>query len=100
MSVRPPKGEGAGGRTTRVFRSGNSKAVRLPANWALEPGQEVVVREEAGRYVIEPVDGLAARRAALMATFGSMPDLKPLRPEDREFEHRELDWDMKLLKRD
>jgi antitoxin VapB len=87
-------------RTTRVFRSGNSKAVRLPASWPLVPGQEVVVREEAGRYVIEPVSQLDARRAALMATFGSIPDLKVLTPQDREIEEREFDWDLQQVRRD
>ena len=87
-------------RSTRVFKSGNSKAVRLPADYPLELGQEVVVREEGGRYVIEPVLSDDARLAAFMATFGSMPWLKPLTPEERELDERELDWDMKLLKRD
>ena len=87
-------------RSTKVFKSGNSKAVRLPAGYPLELGQEVIVREEHGRYVIEPVKSDAERLAAFRASFGSMPGLKPLAPEDREFEERELDWDMKFLKRD
>ena len=87
-------------RSTRVFKSGNSKAVRLPADYPLELGQEVVVREEGGRYVIEPVHDMDARRAALLATAGSMPWLKPLTAEEREIDARELDWDMKLLRRD
>ncbi len=87
-------------RSTRVFKSGNSKAVRLPADYPLELGQEVIVREERGRYVIEPVLSRDARRAALLATFGSIPDLKPIAPEDREFEERELDWHLLGIKRD
>jgi antitoxin VapB len=87
-------------RSTKVFKSGNSKAVRLPADYPLELGQEVVVREEHGRYVIEPVKSDEERLAAFRASFGSMPWLKPLTPEEREFEERELDWEMKYLKRD
>lgn len=79
-------------RSTRIFKSGNSKAVRIPAEWALEAGQEVVVREEAGRYVIEPVKDDAAWRAALVATFGSVPDLRPLSPDERLIEERDLPW--------
>lgn len=78
-------------RSTRVFRSGNSKAVRLPANYPLELGQEVVVREEAGRYVIEPVD----RKIDLTGIAGSMPELMPLMPDDRVIEERALDWALK-----
>jgi antitoxin VapB len=84
--------------STRVFKSGNSKAVRLPADYPLELGQEVVVREDQGRYVIEPVASLESRRAALLATFGSLPGLKPILSEDREFEERDLPWH--LLKRE
>jgi len=75
-------------KSTKVFKSGNSKAVRLPADYPLELGQEVVVREEHGRYVIEPV----LRRIDLTGVAGSMPWLKPLTPEEREFEERDLPW--------
>ena len=78
-------------RSTRVFKSGNSKAVRLPADYPLEPGQEVIVREEQGRYVIEPVEKKAI---ALDALDGSVPGLKPIPPEDREFEERDLPWQL------
>ncbi len=83
-------------KRTKVFKSGNSKAVRLPAEFALEPGQEVTIREEAGRYVIEPV----RRKIDLTGIAGSMPWLKPLTAEDRAFEERERDWDLQYLKRD
>lgn len=73
-------------RSTKVFKSGNSKAVRLPADYPLELGQEVIVREEAGRYVIEPVK----RKIRLAGIAGSMPWLKPLNAGDREIEARDL----------
>ena len=75
-------------KTTRVFKSGNSKAVRLPADYPLEPGQEVIVREEAGCYIIEPVRA----KINLAGIAGSMPWLKPLTPEDRNIEERDLPW--------
>lgn len=87
-------------RSTKVFKSGNSKAVRLPADYPLELGQEVVVRKEGGRYFIEPVLTGQARLDALLATFGSVPGLQPLAPEDREVEERELDWHLLGIKRD
>jgi len=77
-------------RSTRVFKSGNSKAVRLPADFPLALGQEVVVRAEGGRYVIEPV----RRKIDLTGIAGSMPWLQPPAPEERLLEEREPDWDM------
>lgn len=76
---------------TRIFRSGNSNAVRFPASFAVEPGMTVEVREEQGRWIVEPV--LEAPKKIDTSTFaGTMPWLKPLAPEDRLFEERELDW--------
>jgi antitoxin VapB len=84
--------------TTKVFKSGNSVAVRLPKALGVLPGTEMNVREDRGRYILEPVG--KADRIDLTGIYGSMPDLKPLRPEDRIMEPRELDWGGKLLKRD
>lgn len=38
---------------TRIFKSGNSMAVRLPAAFGAVAGTPVEVREEQGRWVIE-----------------------------------------------
>ncbi|HEY5720887.1 MAG TPA: AbrB/MazE/SpoVT family DNA-binding domain-containing protein [Allosphingosinicella sp.] len=84
-------------RTTKVFKSGNSVAVRLPKSLGVEAGTEMRVREEAGRYILEPVE--KEERIDLTGIAGSMPWLKPLRPEDRIMEPRDLDWEGKLLKR-
>ena len=40
---------------TKIFKSGNSAAVRLPASFAPPPGTLVEVREEAGRWIVEAV---------------------------------------------
>jgi antitoxin VapB len=86
-------------KTTRTFKSGNSVAVRLPKALGVEPGVEMVVREERGRYIVEPVKK-AKDRIDLTGIAGSLPWLKPLTPEERIMEPRELDWEGKLLKRD
>ncbi len=40
---------------TRTFKSGNSVAVRLPKSLGIGAGVDVSVREERGRYIVEPV---------------------------------------------
>lgn len=73
------------GKITKTFKSGNSVAVRLPAALGVKPGTEVRVREEQGRYVVEPVD--APRRKIDVDKFwGKAKGLKLL--ENREFEER------------
>ena len=84
--------------TTKVFKSGNSLAVRLPKSLGIKEGTEMRVREESGNYVLEPVQ--REERIDLSGIYGSCPGLKPLSREDRIFEPRELDWGGKLLKRD
>ena len=84
-------------RTSRTFKSGNSVALRLPKSLGIEAGVEMTVREERGRFIVEPVEG--QRKIDLTGIYGSIPGLKPLTSEDREFEERELDWEGKLLKR-
>jgi antitoxin VapB len=86
-------------KTTKTFKSGNSVAVRLPKALGVEPGVEMIVREESGRYIVEPVKG-EPKKIDLTGIAGSMPWLKPLTPEERIMEPRELDWEGKLLKRD
>jgi antitoxin VapB len=84
--------------TTRTFKSGNSIALRLPKALGIGEGVEMRVREEQGRYIVEPVE-TPARKIDLTGIYGSCPGLKPLRPEERLFEERELDWEGKLLER-
>ncbi|WP_426164695.1 AbrB/MazE/SpoVT family DNA-binding domain-containing protein [Sandarakinorhabdus sp. DWP1-3-1] len=84
---------------TKVFKSGNSNAVRFPASFAVEPGMTVEVREEQGRWIVEAVPDVP-KKIDLTGIWGSIPGIKPIAGEDREFEERELDWGGKLLKRD
>lgn len=82
----------------KVFKSGNSLALRLPSALGLEEGAEMMLREEHGRYVVEPARP-KSDYLDLTGIYGSCPGLKPLSPEERLFEERELDWEGKLLKR-
>ena len=83
----------------KTFKSGNSVALRLPKALGIREGVEMAVREEQGRYVVEPVDA-AKKRIDLSFLKGRSLGLKPLRPEDREIEGGEPDWEGKQLKRD
>jgi antitoxin VapB len=85
-------------KTTKTFKSGNSVAIRLPKALGVGPGVEMVVREERGRYVIEPVEA-KPKKIDLTGIAGSMPWLKPLTREEREFEDSPRDWHL-LKKRD
>ncbi len=83
----------------KTFKSGNSVALRLPKGLGIVEGREMTVREEKGRYVVEPVES-KPETIDLSFLDGRTAGLKPLHPEGREFEERELDWEGKLLKRD
>lgn len=41
-------------RHARLFRNGRNQAVRIPREFEL-PGQEVIIRKEGGRLILEPV---------------------------------------------
>ena len=70
----------------KVFKSGNSVALRLPKALGLKEGQEMIVREERGKFAVEPVEA-APKKIDLSAVYGSIPGLK--RPA---FEHLERSW--------
>ncbi len=74
--------------TTRVFKSGNSVAVRLPKSLGVKEGTEMRVIEERGRYVLEPVQ--RKQKIDLTGIFGSVPEFPDLLPEDRVFDERDL----------
>lgn len=83
----------------KIFKSGNSLALRLPKALGLKEGAEVVLREERQGFSVERVEQ-EPKKIDLAGIAGSIPWLKPIPPEDREFEERELDWEGRLLKRD
>jgi antitoxin VapB len=84
-------------KTTKAFKSGNSIAVRLPASFRVEEGTEMRVREELGRYIIEPVRTEPQERVSLREVIGHCPGMKPV-PRPR-VALREADWDGKRLER-
>ncbi len=85
-------------RITKVFKSGNSVAVRLPKALGVTEGTEMRVREEQGRYILEPVNA-GKRKFNIAKVAGSARNLRYIRPEDRVFKERPLLWE-KLLSGD
>lgn len=55
---------------TKIFRSGNSLAVRLPRDIAFDEGTEVVVRRQGASIIVTP---LRLNMAALVARLGGAP---------------------------
>jgi antitoxin VapB len=77
--------------SAKVFKSGNSVALRLPKALGIEEGTEMRIREERGRFVFEPVN--APERKIDVSKFRNAgPDLAPLAPEERAFEVSPRDW--------
>lgn len=69
----------------KTFKSGNSVALRLPKALGIKEGVEMKVREEQGRYVVEPVEA-PKKKIDLSGIAGVCPWLKPLSPEEREID--------------
>ena len=75
---------------TRIFKSGNSLAVRIPRGIAFDEGAEVVVRRQGGSLVVTPLrldmaEFVARLRAAPPPVAMTRPEFKPPR---RLFEAR------------
>lgn len=62
-------------RHVRLFRNGRNQAVRIPREFELD-AQEVIIRREDGRLVIEPVS-----RKGLLATLATLPVLEEEFPD-------------------
>lgn len=77
-------------KKTKTFKSGNSVAVRLPKSLGVEPGVEMTVREERGRYIVEPVEA-PRRKIDLTGIYGSGAGLRPLTDDEREIEPSLID---------
>lgn len=73
----------------KVFKSGNSVALRLPAALGLKEGDEMVLREEHGTFAFEPVP-TERKTIDLTGIWGSCLGLKPIPRED--FEDSPRDW--------
>ena len=78
--------------TTKVFKSGNSMAVRLPASFNAVPGTPVEVREEQGRWVVEALAKDEPKKIDLTGIWGSISGLKQLTEDERTLGERDLPW--------
>ena len=74
--------------TTKIFKSGNSLAVRIPAGTNLVAGMEMELVVEHGQFLsYEPVDQ-PKRKFNIAKVAGSAKSLKFVEREDRSFEPR------------
>jgi antitoxin VapB len=69
----------------KTFKSGNSVALRLPKALGIKEGVEMKVREEQGRYIVEPAN--EPKKIDLTGIYGSIPGLTR-----QTFEHKMRDW--------
>lgn len=77
----------------KVFKSGNSMALRLPAELGLEAGTEMDLVAENGEFFsFEPVER-PKRKLNVARFWGIEPGLQPLAPKEREFESSRRPWD-------
>lgn len=67
----------------KVFKSGNSLALRLPKALGVKEGTEMVVREEHSKYTFEPVEA-PKRKLDISGFAGKAPGLKLAPREDFE----------------
>jgi len=76
----------------KVFKSGNSLALRLPAGLGLAAGMEMDLRvENDEHFSFEPIER-PKRKFNLGKVWGSATDLTLIAREDRQFEERPLLW--------
>lgn len=75
----------------KVFKSGNSLALRLPKALGLREGAEMVLREEHGKFTFEPADA-APRKIDVSKFAGKAPWLEPRTYEEGEFDDSPRDW--------
>lgn len=69
----------------KVFKSGNSLALRLPKELGLQEGSTMVLREEQSGYTFQPEDAPKAK-LDISGFWGKAPWLKV--PERRDFDER------------
>jgi antitoxin VapB len=67
----------------KVFKSGNSLALRLPKDLGLKEGSTMVLREQASGFVVEPEDQ-TRRKIDISGFAGKLPGFKPAPREDFE----------------
>lgn len=74
----------------KIFQSGNSLAVRIPAGTKLEAGMEMDLTVEDGEFLsLEPIER-PKRKFNIAKVAGSATNLRRIDPDDRVFEERPL----------
>lgn len=74
----------------KVFKSGNSVALRLPKALGMVEGNEMrIVQEERSAFRVEPIEA-PKRKFNIAKVWGSATNLGPIDPDDRWFEERPL----------
>ena len=77
---------GTGTHRAKVFKSGNSLALRLPKALGLKEGDMMILRKERGRLVLEPEIAIE-RTIDLTGLYGAIPSLGR-----QPFDHKERGW--------
>jgi antitoxin VapB len=65
--------------TAKVFKSGNSQAIRLPKAWRLATTTVQIEKTGRGMLILDP-KAEAKRLKALSRLYGSCPDFPPIEP--------------------
>ena len=78
--------------TTKVFKSGNAMAVRLPASFNAVAGTVVEVRDVQGQWIVAPVNP-PKRKFNIDKVWGSAIGSGLAMDPDRSFVERPLLWD-------
>jgi antitoxin VapB len=78
----------------KSFKSGNSVAIRIPAELGIEPGREWTIESQDGKLVLEQMPK-AKRKFNIDKVRGCAigSGLQFIKDEDRVFEVRPLLWD-------
>lgn len=65
--------------TAKVFKSGNSQAIRLPKAWRLTAATVRIEKTDHGLLILDP-KAEARRVKALTKLYGSCPDFPEIEP--------------------
>ncbi len=71
--------------TVKIFKSGNSMAMRLPASLGLRPGSEIELEIEDDAHVTFDLPDKPKRKIDVAKFWGSIPELRLIPEEDRLF---------------
>jgi antitoxin VapB len=78
----------------KIFKSGNSLAMRIPKELGLKDGAVMILREERSKFTFQPEE-IPGRKIDLTGIYGSIPGLVR-----HQFENKERVWSDQKAKRD